>query len=247
MNASYVFASMLKDIYSRDEWRTVDDPNSPCQVPVQEAEPGQTYSICGYTDNVVSVRLLNMKWAAANALHFFAGTEEAEPLLRYNTHAARFLTGTRWVGAYGAIAMPQVVECINLLKRDSNTRRAVVSMGDALTQDINRPACWSFLHFLKWRSKLDMMVYQRSLNVHGVMPYDAIVLTNLQRYVAQAVNVPVGWIRWTVGSLHTTQGEVKSCIQPFTRMYFSHELLSSPSACYDTIDKGFNLEDIICA
>jgi hypothetical protein len=205
-NATELFLSMDSAI-DRTHMRRSDDAASPCRVETYEAQPFRTFVLTAPQFDAVACKDIDMRWAIANVLHFFAATEEADVLRKYNKHASRFLTGTRWIGAYGAIAMPQIQECVTLLMESPDTRRAVASMGGPVPQDANRPACWSHLHFLRSRGKLHLHVYQRSLNLYGVMPYDVTVLTNVLAYVASMVRAPIGYLYWTVGSLHVKRGD----------------------------------------
>lgn len=209
-DANDVFSDMLTAIDDFHCERRADDPASPQQGLTLEALPGQTFDMGALDRNVVTVRDIDLRWAAANALHFFARTERAGPLLKYNKHAEKFLTkyehGWMWHGAYGAIAMPQVRSCVELLRQHRQSRRAVVSMGGLShsRNDVNSPACWSFIHFLVQGDCLHTMVYQRSLNLWSVMPYDCVVLTNLARHVCLELGLDFGKaiLSWTVGSLH---------------------------------------------
>lgn len=202
-NATELYISMHSAIVSERWERQVDDPESPQTAATFEARPGQEFELRFPAYNVQVCVPFDVQWAIANALHFFATTEEAEMLEKYNRHANRFTVDGKWVGAYGAIAMPQVRECVARLKSHPASRRAVVSMGEMLPQDINRPACWSFLQFLKCRHGLCMLVYQRSLNLTKVMPYDLVVLSNLLLHVAEEVNQEPSSLIWTIGSLHS--------------------------------------------
>lgn len=235
MTADRLFQEMLEDIDAIHLGRTSTDGVSPAGFPSIEAAPGRMYVISGATSNIITCKPINDKWAMANVLHFFADTEAyGEVLRRVNPNADRFLTGDRWVGAYGAIAMPQVRKCVSLLNESPYSRRAIVSMGGFCDDpDINRPSCWNFLHFLRTRGQLDMMLYQRSLNVWDVMPYDLILLTNLIRFVAYYVSLAVGDIHWMVGSSHRRDVEYKFApnLSPMHDINFHPHVLSSSEAC----------------
>lgn len=196
------------------EWsfrRTAGDPASPSKGPLIEAKPFSQFTVQRPMDNAAA-RAFDRRWAIANALHFFADTERAEVLRKYNKHADRFLTPYPsleqyvWHGAYGAACMEQVRRCVTLLQSHPDSRRAVVTMGSASQQHtINTPQCWNCLHFLQGTdSRLHAHCYQRSLSMR-VMPYDAVVLTNVLCYVAHSCKMQVGTLTWTVGSLHAEE------------------------------------------
>jgi hypothetical protein len=205
-NATELFRAMLSDV-TVDRQRISGDTHSPTQELTYEASPFQQYALSSPSHNLAVARPIDFRWAMANLLHFFAATENAKPLAPYNPRAGRFLTKGRWIGAYGYIAMPQVLTCCERLTRSTETRRAIVSMGGPEPSDINRPACWSFLHFLSTGGQLHLHVYQRSLSLIGVMPYDCIVLSNLLIYAARKSGFYPGHLYWTVGSLHIKETE----------------------------------------
>jgi hypothetical protein len=158
--------------------------------------------------NLIDVRPVNRMWAIAYTLHFFTGVEDAEVLLKYNPLASQFLHNGKLKGAYGAMAMPQLRRCIAHLSKHRQSRRAVVQFGELPEHtDINRPACITSLHFMLHSGALCMHVYQRSLNLYGVMPYDCILLSNIHAWVASQLYELIGRLVWTVGSLHAKDGD----------------------------------------
>lgn len=237
-DASELYRAMRAAVRS-DLPRAVADASSPQRTATIEASVGSTFTLDDPRLNVPTCRAVDLRWAAANLLHFFAATEEAGALRKYNRRADQFLVDDRWIGAYGAVAVPQIEACIQLLRRDPLSRRAVVSMGSLEYQDINRPPCWSFLHFLQQSSHLHLLVYQRSLNLTGVMPYDCVVLTNALLYAAGRLGVPAGPLHWTIGSLHRPLGvtdrppefDVDSIVYPV-------EILSDPQLCMRMLEEG---------
>jgi len=152
--------------------------------------------------NVVTARPVDLRWARANVLFFYTDTERALVLKAYNEHANKYLTEGLMVGAYGPIAWPGIKRAIQCLRQCKDTRAASATVTDnSRPRNANIPACISHLHFLN-TDGLDLHVYSRSLNAWSVLPYDLILLTNLQKFVADAVGLSLGKLYWTVGSLH---------------------------------------------
>lgn len=200
--ANKLYAEMVSRIGLTQ--RAVSDPSSPRKTIVREAPPGQSFTLANINNNLVTCVPVDIALVKAMTWHFFAATERATPLSALNQ---RFLVkeGTEWYwrGAYGAIAMPQVAACIELLQHYPDSRRAIITMGDVFTQDINRPACWSFLQFLMYEEKLHLLVTQRSLNI-SVMPCDLVILTELLAYVCRQLDVQPGPLHWYIGNLHAS-------------------------------------------
>lgn len=238
-NASELFHEMLSDIELDHRVRVTEDPTSPGQGELIEARNGRQYTLWSPEYNIPDCKSVDMKWATANTLHFFCGTERAAPLLLYNKLASRFLTDGDWKGAYGAAAMPQIYACIVHLRKYPSSRRAVVSMpGLSFNVDVNNPPCWNTLHFMACAGVLEMQVYQRSLHLFNVMPYDCIVLSNILIFVARKVGIPVGPLRWTVGSLHRKkEDKTDSGIRSrHTGLVLPTELLDNTGDCWSMLE-----------
>ncbi len=238
-NANELYNEMAQDIESNLIQRQVGG-SSPAQCVMYEALPGRSYVLRSPCFNVIGGYPLHVPWAIANVLHFFADTEEAGCLRRYNKHADRFLTGDKWIGAYGYQIIDGIRACIELLRVDPDSRRAVACMSglewlrDEL--DINVPACWTAWHFQKQRGVLDLLVYQRSLSLK-VMPYDCILLTNILEFVTQATNQAIGSLRWFVGNLHTPELTIAKPNGERNRsLMLPYEVLSNPFSCSRALD-----------
>lgn len=239
-NATELFVAMHRDIEDNAFQRTATDASSPATTSLWEAQLGRTYELRYPEYNLVTYRPAMPAWANANVLHFFAGTDEAEMLERYNKLAPRFLVDGKWFRSYGTVFMPQIRACIGLLSRYPQTRRAIAVSDTVFHQDINCPQCMSSMQFLTDRDgALNLLVYQRSLNLHGVMPYDVILLTNILGFVAKTVHMPVGSLRWTIGSLHTKElGLAPSAGSRQDGIILPYEVLASPDACLAKLRDG---------
>jgi hypothetical protein len=213
--------------------RVTTDSTSPTQQLVLEAEPCSTFVLRRLLSNVPVQRSVDLRWATANVLHFFAATERADVLRRYCKHADRFLTDNTWHGAYGACAVPQLNRCFELLLEHPYSRRAVVSFGGLEERTVNLPRCMSFVQFLLGRDGLDMLVFQRSLSL-AVMPYDLVLLTNILNVASFAMDQFVGALRWTVGSLHTSAYDAPAAGSQ-AQVLLLPELLLDSDACWEAL------------
>lgn len=217
--------------------RAVTDDTSPAQQMMREATPWQTFILDDPAQNVPACRRADLRWALAYTLHFFANTEQANTLTRYNKHAAKYVHNGVLDGAYGKIAMPQILTCIELLSQHPDTRRAIVQMGslaDGTNQ--NRPACWTSLHFMQVDRALSMGVFQRSLSLN-VMPYDLVLLTNILRYVSYALELPMGKLHWIVGNLHApTKPELDADRDVVTSIMLPYAWLDSSDLCMQALE-----------
>lgn len=240
-NITELFLEMHSAIKRYGARRKSTDPQSPQQGDTLEALPGSQFTLNCSAHNVNGVRPFDKRWAIANTLHFFARTEEASVLRRYNKRADRFLTGCLWIGAYGAAMMCQLECAIQELQKHSSTRRGIATMGDLRqAHNINMPQCWNLVHFLEDHGRLDMLVYQRSLNLANVFCYDAVQLTNIHVYAASKVGIPAGRLVWTCGSLHWPLSEefnYTMCSGSRTEsMLLPPSLLAEPAACVHELE-----------
>lgn len=204
LSADVLLYQMYCDTALQSHVRDVTDPNSPRQGKVCEC-CFKTWVLPDVHYNRVSIVPFDPLWAAAYVLHFFTGLEEAAVLRRYNPNADRFLTGSRWIGAYGSIAFHQLRSASQLLQREPTTRRAVITFmrdNHYAEHDKNIPACPSSAHLLLVNGKLDLHVYQRSLNLTGIGQYDLLLYTHMLDYASRYSGIPRGGFHWTVGSCH---------------------------------------------
>jgi thymidylate synthase len=236
MNMSSVYISMLHAVTDSSRTRKSADPMSPCQQEVHEASPGQTFHAIAPLINVVDTRSFDLRWAVANVLHFFAETEEANVLSKYNANASKFLdaSGRFLDGAYGPIALSQLRKCVERLKACASSRRAIVYMDTDTPENVNVPSCWSFFQFLVQGSILHMCFTQRSLSL-AVMPYDAILLTNILHWVGSQLELPLYAMHWNVGSLHGDAGKQAARASVPLQLLLPSALLSNPRQCLDEL------------
>lgn len=254
-NATELYIEMLAAIDRGNSMRLVTDDFSPAKRESREARSGQLFSLENTLHSVVACYPTDLRWAIANVLHFFARTEQAEVLMRYNAQAHRFLTDGQFRGAYGAYAMPAVIAVLGRMLSSMSTRRAVVYMGDAAEEHtINVPRCWTALQFLVQNGKLDMLCFQRSLSL-GVMPYDCALLCAVHLYACDALGMTPGALRWSIGSLHylLPKPEAHSSGPRNLALHFPYELLNDSAKCMQFLEFPANfpeysdLSQVLCS
>lgn len=112
--------------------------------------------------------------------------------------------GIMW-GAYGQRAFGSVGNVVETLRRDPDSRQAVITLFDSRV-DLNRDKrdipCTISIQFLLRNGLLEMGVSMRSNDVWLGTPYDLMQFSILQASVAQALDVRPGVYVHRVGSLH---------------------------------------------
>lgn len=116
-------------------------------------------------------------------------------------------------GAYGARSHGQLGQVVDLIRRDSDTRQAVITLFDS-GRDLNRARrdipCTLSLHFMLRRGLLELRTTMRSNDAWLGMPYDFTQFAIAQATVAQALNVAVGPYTHSVGSLHMYERDMEA-------------------------------------
>lgn len=150
-------------------------------------------------------RAVNGRLAAVEALQLMSGTGDVSLLYRASPNYSDVLVRPDHAeyGAYGPRLRYQLDSLVELLRREPDTRRAVLVIWreDDLTHDGDRP-CTLTLQFLIRDDALHMIVTMRSQDVWLGVPYDVFMFSQLQRSLARQLGATVGPYVHNVGSLH---------------------------------------------
>lgn len=161
-------------------------------------------------------RRVNVRLAAVEALQVIAG-ESRPHLLRAAAprYDAVMVDPTDLdYGAYGPRIANALGDCLDVLRRDPQTRRAVALIWrpDDVDHDGDRP-CTVFLQFLirendVGEDALELYVYMRSQDVWLGVPYDVFTFSQLQHTLARDLRVPAGRYVHNTTSLHLYQHDL---------------------------------------
>ena len=155
-------------------------------------------------------RKISLKYAIAELNWYWSGNNSCKVI---GEHAKKWLEisddGMTSNSAYGYIIFHkyfknQLEECIDLLFKDKNTRRAVIHLSDPFLNKITTKdmQCTMSIQFLLRNDELDMTVYMRSNDVVYGLPYDFIFFESIHQYLAKRLNCKVGWYIHNATSLH---------------------------------------------
>lgn len=143
--------------------------------------------------------------AAAEALQNIAGV--AQPGLMHRISKFFPKPTGRWgegVETYGPRIGPQMNDVVELLRRDRDSREAVVSIwreGDVTSGQAHN-LCTVSLQFLVRNGALDLFVYMRSNDAWYGLCYDLFQFAQVQLTVATCLGVPAGRYFHTAASMH---------------------------------------------
>lgn len=150
-------------------------------------------------------RKFNRKLAVAEALQLIGGFTDPAELMRIAPNTAQFRTGGVFPGAYGPRIRPQIQRAVDRLRKDSNTRQAVVTVWDPLhdqQDEIKDVPCTISMNWHIRDDKLHMTTHMRSNDIWWGWTYDVVQFTQLQCTVANALGCDVGQYVHVVDSMH---------------------------------------------
>lgn len=109
----------------------------------------------------------------------------------------------------------QIDSVISLLKKNRNSRRAVIQLFNAedIAQRAVEAPCTCTMQLLVRKRKLDLIVSMRSNDAYKGLPHDIFCFTMLQEVMARTLGVDVGIYRHFAGSLHLYEYDIDNAKQ----------------------------------
>jgi len=200
------------------------------------------------------VRDANPFFHLAEAVWMLGGGQGLEFVSNYNSGMARYSDdGAILHGAYGHrwrkhFYRDQILETMDLLDEDPNTRRAYIAMFDAEVDHGDKLdiPCNVGIALRVVKGALDMTVFNRSNDViWGALGANAVHMTVLQEVMAHGIGRPVGRYRVVTNCLHGyTEASQYSALRNSTGAvdYYRHQgvrptaLLMSGETSYDLLE-----------
>lgn len=114
-----------------------------------------------------------------------------------------FEVGHNWTYTYHKRFEDHIPFIINELTRDTQSRRAVISIRDNdIDENMDDCPCMQHMHFLIRDCKLDLKVLFRSNDLCRAFFFNSFALIRLQEIIAENLNLPVGTYTHTANSMH---------------------------------------------
>jgi thymidylate synthase len=152
-----------------------------------------------------TARRLSPKIMATEYMHLLGGISSLEQLdLASGGRFSQFADDGRLKGAYGPRIRHQLPRVVDLLRRDPDTRQAVLSIwtqNEHISPSKDVP-CTVSVQFLLRNDKLHVRTSMRSNDVILGVPYDWFMMSRLGMSVASCLGVEPGSYTHTVGSMH---------------------------------------------
>lgn len=151
-----------------------------------------------------------------------------------------FIDGTAddlgWKYTYHGLYSPFYPMVLEELRRNINTRRAVIALGQGNINFTSDPPCLQTLLFCVVNGKLELTCLFRSNDGVKAFPMNIQAIAALQRKAAADMDLPVGELHYIANNFHAYQndfGQLDSYIKLFDR--------------YDTARKTYSYSDYLKA
>lgn len=169
------------------------------------------------TKNIMKdpVRNLSMRYGIGELLWYLSANNKLSQIQKYTKGWDRMTDDGVTVNSnYGycitkKYGFDQLEFVINELKKNPNSRRAVIHIKEPSNKPSNDVNCTVCLQFFIREGKLYMTTYMRSNDVWFGFPYDVFQFTCLQIYLSMVLEVELGTYTHIAGSLHLYERNVK--------------------------------------
>lgn len=161
-------------------------------------------------ENIVSIRNISPAYLFGEWIWYFTGRSSVKFISSFGSMWAKLTDdGVTSNSAYGYIikrkhGFDQIETIIALLKEDPESRRAVININAANAHVITTKdePCTIALQFMIRDGKLNCTAMMRSNDIWFGFPYDVAFFTELQKYIADRLQVKYGTYTHFVTSLH---------------------------------------------
>lgn len=188
------------------------------------------------TRNIVSnpIRKMPMRYAVGELAWYLSGSNKVKDISRF---------AKKWVeisddgetnnSAYGyrifsKFGFDQWEHVKALLKKDPNSRQAVIHIKDANNFPTKDVPCTVYLQFFIRDGKLNMSTHMRSNDIWMGVPYDMFSFCFLQMMMAMELGVEIGQYTHYAGSLHLYKRDYKTAKRNIEALQGS-KTVSAPS------------------
>lgn len=208
--------------------------------------------------NIVSIRNISDIYLLAELVWYFSGREDVKFIGSFASMWNKISDDGETVNsAYGCCirsryGFDQAEKIIELLKKDSASRRAVINLNvpNPFVIETKDELCTIALQFMIRDKKLNCTGMMRSNDIWFGFPYDLVFFTELQRYLAMRLEVESGTYTHFVGSFHMYDRDadkIKSIIETPTSKPIDFDRMNLYDYCEpisNEMDVGFlNGED----
>lgn len=168
------------------------------------------FELTNIDNNIINIRNISKSYLCGELTWYMTARKDMEFISKFAGLWGRISDdGETSYSAYGDIVFKrhgfnQINKVIELLKKDKNSRRAVVNFNvpNVNVIETKDEICTIALDFLIRDNKLYCTGMMRSNDIWFGMPYDVAFFTEIQKYIAHRVDVECGSYTHFVNSLH---------------------------------------------
>lgn len=159
------------------------------------------------------MRRWNYRFALAESAWILSGSDKLGWLAKYNSKMRDFSDdGDTLSGAYGPRFVDQLPWVLESIKRDHDTRQAVITtwyprVEGQRSKDV---PCTVAFHFQVIHNRLCMTVFMRSNDVWLGVPYDVFSFTTIQRVVASMLRLTPGRYTHIASNFHIYEHDAEA-------------------------------------
>jgi thymidylate synthase len=189
---------------------------SPRGMPVREIINNTVAVDMAFPVVLTKKRRLSYRFMAAEAWWILAGRRDVESIGRYCSAIKKFSDdGETFFGAYGPKIARQVEYVVNTLKRDRDTRQAVLTIWRENPPHTKDVPCTVAVQWLIRDGLLHCVDTMRSSDVWLGFPYDVFNFSMLSWHILEAlrdedINVQLGTLHLNAGSHHIYEKDLET-------------------------------------
>ena len=173
------------------------------------------------TRNIVTspIRKMPMRYAVGELAWYLSGSNRVADISQYAKKWFEISDdGETNNSAYGyrifeKFGFDQWEYVKGLMKKDPNTRQAVIHIKDASDTPTKDTPCTVYLQFFLRDNKLNLSVHMRSNDIWMGVPYDMFSFCFLQVKMAMELGVEIGTYTHYAGSLHMYQRDYEAALE----------------------------------
>ena len=189
----------------------------------------------------IGVRIWN-EWSTAEQTARF-GRPEGELGPIYGHQWRNYGASKKPDGSYNQDGVDQIVEVIEQIKNNPNSRRLIVSgWNPAEATQVALPPCHTLFQFFVADGKLSCQLYQRSADLFLGVPFNIASYSLLTHMIAQVCDLEVGEFIWTGGDCHLYQNHIEQVNEQLSREAYELPTLWLNPDIKDIFD--FTFDDI---
>jgi thymidylate synthase len=201
---------------------------SPRTQPTREIR-GVQLQIRDYGYNILyhEQRNLNYKFMGAEWLWIATGLDDVATIAHFNKKYLQFTDdGVILFGAYGPPWVAQKSYVLRKLRKDPESRQAVITLWKPNPPDSKDIPCTLSMHYMLREGYLDVVVNMRSSDIYLGIPYDVFTFSQLANEIAFELNVKRGDLIMQIGSSHVYERDIANVR---SLMFGEFKVLKSPA------------------